>query len=62
MIAESSDETKKDKIRNKITKEMRIILSEKGLDYVAFSIEFTDNILADKKTGKKPLILKEKQR
>ena len=36
--------------------EMRKILAEKGLDFVQFYVNFTEQILPDPKTGKKQLI------
>lgn len=58
MIAQSSNE----KIRKSIEKEMKIqmkrILDGKRLKYVNFQIRFVDEIMPDKKTGKKKLIIK----
>ena len=40
---------------------MREILLDKNLDYVQFSVRFVDEILHDRLTGKKPLIVTAKR-
>ena len=42
-------------------RQMKGILREKGLGYVQFYVNFVDEIRADPKTGKKRLILAEKE-
>lgn len=58
MLAQTSDKSKNHIIETKMLNQMKKILSEKYLDYVQFYIQFTDEILPDKKTGKKKLIVK----
>lgn len=57
MYAEISVHTSQEKIRTELLKQMRKILSEKKLDYVQFYVIFVDEILPDRRTGKKPLII-----
>lgn len=45
---------------NELKHQMQVILNDKQLDFVHFSIVQTDEILPDPKTGKKALILKKK--
>ena len=40
---------------------MRDILTEKGLDYVQFYVKFIPEILPDPETGKKRLILTDRE-
>lgn len=56
MYAEVSETASKEKIRAEMLTEMRKILAEKGLDFVQFYVNFTEQILPDPKTGKKQLI------
>jgi len=57
MLAETSEGADKTAIASEMHKQMGNILREKGLDKVAFSIRFTDQIRPDPKTGKKKLIV-----
>ena len=56
MYAEVSETASKEKIPAEMLTEMRKILAEKGLDFVQFYVNFTEQILPDPKTGKKQLI------
>lgn len=57
MLAEISENVSKDKIRVQILNQMKIILSQKHLDYVRFYVNFVDKIMPDPLTGKKRLII-----
>lgn len=59
MIAEVSNNEKKPIIKCEMMNQMKRTLDEKQLDYVKFNIRFVNNILPDKKTGKKKLIIKD---
>ncbi|MDO4302049.1 MAG: phenylacetate--CoA ligase family protein [Clostridia bacterium] len=58
MLAEASNDNKKDFIKSEMLNMMKKILYEKNLDYVQFSIKFVNSIMPDKQTGKKKLIIK----
>lgn len=58
MLAEASGKAQEGAIRTEMRMQMRRILGEKQMDYVAFDVRFVDTILPDAHTGKKPLILK----
>lgn len=58
MIAQISDEDKKNHIEVEIHNMMKKILDEKNMNYVKFYIRFVNSIMPDKATGKKKLILK----
>lgn len=60
MYAETDHSASREYIRQEMLRQMRKILKEKKLEYVQFYVNFVDMILPDKKTGKKPLILKGK--
>lgn len=57
MLTEISETVSKDKIRVQILNQMKIILSQKHLDYVRFYVNFVDKIMPDPLTGKKRLII-----
>lgn len=57
MIAQSEQKEKQSLIKTEINKQMKEILKQKKLDYVNFEIKFVKEILADKQTGKKKLIM-----
>lgn len=57
MLAEVPDDTLQETVRREILRQMKEILSEKGLEYVQFFVRFVPEILPDAKTGKKRLIL-----
>ena len=57
MLAEVSDTGKIKEIREEMMKQMALLLKEKSLEYVRFSIRFVGEIRPDKKTGKKQLIV-----
>lgn len=59
MLAQVSDQEKKPQIQREVIQQMKKILHEKNMDSVHFFIRFVDEILPDKKTGKKQLILQE---
>lgn len=58
IIAEISEEDKKDVIKSEMYGMMKKILNEKHMGYVKFYIKFVDSIMPDRKTGKKKLIIK----
>ena len=60
MYAETDRSASREYIRQEMLRQMRKILKEKKLGYVQFYVNFVDMILPDKRTGKKPLILKGK--
>lgn len=60
MYAETDSSVSREYIRQEMLHQMRKILKEKKLECVQFYVNFVDMILPDKKTGKKPLILKGK--
>lgn len=57
MIAEITDDSLQERVRNEILRQMKMILEEKGLGYVQFYVTFVPEILPDPQTGKKRLIL-----
>ena len=57
MLAEVPDDALRETVREKILRQMKTILREKGLGYVQFFVRFVPEILPDPKTGKKRLIL-----
>lgn len=56
MLAEVPDTAKRPAVQSEMLRQMQGILREKQLDYVQFSVRFTDQILPNPRTGKKPLI------
>ena len=46
------------KIKESLERELMLLLLEKRMAYVTFTIQFTEMILPDPKTGKKKLIVK----
>ena len=58
MLAQTSNNSKNSNIKKEILSQMKKILNEKHLEYVNFYIQFIEEILPDKKTGKKKLIVK----
>lgn len=59
MIAQSSEKEKRELIEREMQEQMKKILNEKKLEYVDFGIKFVKEILPDKKTGKKKLVIVE---
>ncbi len=59
MLAQVSNQEKKPQIQREIIQQMKKILHEKDMGSVRFFIRFVDEILPDKKTGKKRLIVQE---
>lgn len=57
MLAEVPDDALQESVQREILRQMKEILSEKGLEYVQFFVRFVPEILADPQTGKKRLIL-----
>lgn len=58
MLAQTSDNSKNTNIKTEMLSQMKKILKEKHLEYVNFYVQFIEEILPDKKTGKKKLIIK----
>lgn len=58
MLAEISDSSAGQRIRTEILEQMKKILTEKGLSFVQFYVTFVEEIMPDKATGKKRLIVK----
>ena len=56
-LAEVSDTGKIKEIREEMMKQMALLLKEKSLEYVRFSIRFVGEIRPDQRTGKKRLIV-----
>lgn len=61
MLAQVSNQEKKPQIQREIIQQMKKILHEKDMGSVRFFIRFVDEILPDKKTGKKQLIVHEEK-
>lgn len=57
MIAQSLNEEAKINIEREMQEQMRKILLEKNLEYVNFCVRFVKEILPDKRTGKKKLVI-----
>ena len=57
MLAEVSDTGNVHEIREEMMMQMALILKEKCLEYVRFSIRFVEEIRPDQRTGKKRLIV-----
>lgn len=62
MLVEISQSVSETEMRAKIIKQVNTILSENGLAYVQCHVTFVDEILPDRNTGKKQLIVKDKER
>lgn len=56
MLAEVEETALKEQISREMYRQMKDILAEKNLAYVAFSIQFVEQIMPDAQTGKKKLI------
>lgn len=61
MLAEIADPSAEQRIRTETLEQMKKILIEKGLSFVQFYVSFVEEILPDKATGKKRLIVKSKE-
>jgi len=57
MLAEVTDINRQKAVRLEVLKKMKGILAEKKLAHVQFYVRFVDEIMPDRSTGKKPLIL-----
>ncbi len=57
MIAQLSDITLSDQVRQTVTRQMRSVLEKNGLRDIAFTVRFVNQILPDPRTGKKSLII-----
>lgn len=57
MLAEISEAGVESAIRKEMVNQMKVILKEKKLEYVRFSVKFVDKIVPDPNTGKKRLII-----
>jgi len=58
MLVEKSKSVSEFEMRSKIIEQMNTILVENGLSYVSCRIKFVEEILPDRNTGKKQLIVK----
>lgn len=58
MLAQTSDNSKNANIETEMLSQMKKILKDKHLEYVNFYVQFIEEILPDKNTGKKKLIVK----
>ena len=58
MLAEAEGSTERVKVTEEIYRQVRKLLADKELEEIQFSIRFVKQILPDKHTGKKPLIIK----
>lgn len=61
MLAEISKSASKSEMRSKIIERMNMILFENGLSFVSCHIRFVKEILPDRRTGKKRLIVKNEE-
>lgn len=59
MLAEVTDINSRKAVRFEVLKKMKGILAEKRLAHVQFYVRFVDEVIPDRGTGKKPLILAE---
>ena len=59
MLAEIADPSAEQRILTEMLTQMKKILTEKGLSFVQFYVSFVDEILPDKSTGKKRLIVRD---
>ena len=57
MIAELSDVTRSDRVKQAVTRQMESVLEKNGLCDIAFTVRFVDQILPNPRTGKKALII-----
>ena len=57
MLAEVTDFNRQKAVRLEVLEKMKGILAEKRLAHVQFYVRFVDEIMPDRSTGKKPLIL-----
>lgn len=58
MLVEKSKSVSESEMRSKIIEQMNTILAESGLCYVSCGIRFVEEILPDRSTGKKKLVVK----
>lgn len=58
MLVEKSSSVSEFEMRSKITEQMNTILEENGLCFVSCGIRFVEEILPDRSTGKKQLVVK----
>ncbi len=58
MLAEAEESAERVKVTEEIYRQVRRLLADKELEEVQFSIRFVEQIIPDKHTGKKPLIIK----
>lgn len=56
LTAELTEPSCAERVRSELCRQLREILREKGLAYVRFGLDFVDEILPDRRTGKKKLI------
>ena len=58
MLAELSDITLSDQVKQAVARQMKSVLEKNGLRDIAFTVRFVNQILPDINTGKKLLIIK----
>ena len=58
MLAEAEESVDRANVTEEIYRHVRKLLSDKDLEEIQFSIRFVEQIIPDKHTGKKPLIIK----
>ncbi|MBD5519584.1 MAG: phenylacetate--CoA ligase family protein [Lachnospiraceae bacterium] len=58
MLAEAEESADRANVTEEIYRHVRKLLSDKDLEEIQFSIRFVEQIIPDKHTGKKPLIIK----
>ena len=58
MLAEAEESAERVKVTEEIYRQVRKLLADKELEEIQFSIRFVEQIIPDKHTGKKPLIIK----
>lgn len=58
ILAETSSKEKESFVEAELKEQLNLILKEKNLEYVNYSIQFTEKIMPDSKTGKKALVVK----
>ena len=58
MLAEAEESAERVKVTEEIYRQVRKLLADKELEEIQFSVRFVEQIISDKHTGKKPLIIK----
>ena len=57
ILAETAEHANREMVQSELLRQMRVILLEKGLNYVKFVVRFVRQILPDSRTGKKKLVI-----